>query len=171
MDGTTIALIIGFGGWFVALLQYYLGYRERKERSEGELLAKTLDYFTGKSQGRSIGISLVEGIWLPKKKHLDVIVPVLVNQAVYLLLSTDSTDSAHEERNLIRLLQLLDRCIPLTSEPEAHQPEIMDAILRKDPKGGKKGIPLGRQTLRLWYVKFGGDNEYYDAEQPAAADA
>jgi hypothetical protein len=170
MTAENIAWIVALGGWTIASLQFYLGYRERRQQREEDLLAKTLAYFEGKSQRRSIGISLVEGIWVRRKRYMDIIVPVLVNQAVYLLLSSGSVDAAHEERNLIRLLRLLERCIPSCSDATHHQSEILDAILRKDPALEEKGIPLGRSTLRIWFKRLGGDAEDYNAEHPTTAD-
>ena len=170
MTEAHIAWTVAFGGWAFAVLQYYLGYRERCQQREEDLLAKTLEYFEGKTQRRSIGISMVEGIWAPKAKHMDILVPVMLNQTIYLLLSSSSTDAVHEERNLVRLYQLLKRCIPQTSNPGEHYPEILDAILRKDPDEERRGIPLSRPTLRLWFKSFGGDIEQYDAEQPPAHD-
>jgi hypothetical protein len=87
MRSTTIAWIVALGGWVIALFQYYLGYRERQIQREENLLAQTLSYFEGKTQRRSIGISMVEGVWAPKKKRMNILVPVLLNQAIYLLLS------------------------------------------------------------------------------------
>lgn len=165
-----IAWIVALGGWVVASLQFYFGYRERREQREEDLLAKTLAYFEGKTQRRSIGISLVEGIWAPRKRYMDIIVPVLVNQAVYLLLSSSSVNAVHEERNLLRLFGLLERCIPDCSNPTNHRNEILDAILRRDPELEERGIPLGRSTLETWFKKFGGDIEYYNAEHPREAD-
>jgi hypothetical protein len=159
-----IAVIVALGGWGTALLQYYLGYRERRDQREDALLAQTLKCFEGKSQRRSVGISLVEGLWAPKMKKMNILVPVLVNQIVYLLHSSKSVDAVHEERNLIRLLTLLKRCIPKTTSPNEYYPEILDAILRKDLNHQEKGIPLSIQTLRIWYEKFGGDIETFDAE-------
>lgn len=155
-----VAIVVAIGGWGMALIQYYLGYRERREQREEQLLAQTLGYFDGKTQRRSIGISLVEGLWAPKMKKMDILVPVLLNQTIYLLLSSNSVDSIHEERNLIRLLILLKRCVPHTSNPSEYYPEIHEALLRKDPEENGKGIPLARPTLRLWYKDFGGDTEF-----------
>ncbi|MDO8578465.1 MAG: hypothetical protein Q7R50_04725 [Dehalococcoidales bacterium] len=166
MTTNNIAWIVALGGWVIALLQYYFGYRERARQREEDLLVNTLSYFEGKSQKRSIGISLVEGIWTRKMERMDVLVPVLLNQTIYLLLSSSSVDAAHEERNLVRLLYLLKRCIPHTSNPNEYYPEILNALIRKDPEENEKGIPLSRPTLRYWFADFGGSEEHYDAEHP-----
>jgi hypothetical protein len=168
VDKALLAWTVAFGGWAVAIIQYYLAYRERRQQREEDLLAKTLSYFEGNTQRRSIGISMVEGIWARKGKHMDVLVPVMLNQAIYLLLSSDPTDGVHEERNLVRLYFLLKRCIPKTSDPGDYYPEILNALLRKDPEEKRNGIPLSGPTLRLWFAGLGGDVEQYDAEQSPA---
>src|SRR5947199_8633766 len=102
--------VIAGGGWLVAIVTLVLGYLERHQAREEERLGRTLDYFDGGSQRRSIGIALIEGLWLNNSRHHDVSVPLIANQIVYLLLSTDSVD-AHKERNLVRLMMIL-RSIP-----------------------------------------------------------
>ena len=168
MKPEDIAWVVAAGGWLVALFEYYLGDRERRAQRDDELLAQTLAYFDGGTQRRSIGLALVEGIWIRQKKQLDVIVPVLINQTIYLLLSSESKDAVHEERNAIRLLHLLDRAIPLTSQPGEHRPEILDAILRKCCGEGKQGVDLTEPTLKSWFKRLGGDIEMLEAEQGVA---
>jgi len=165
-----IAWAIAAGGWVVALVEYLLGYRERRVQREDELLAQTLSYFDGGTQRRSIGLALVEGIWLRKKRQLDVVVPVLVNQMIYLLLSSDANDAVHEERNAIRLLFLLERTIPLTSDPGQHRPEILDALLRRYGEKSDRGVGLPKVTLKIWFERLGGDKETLEAEQEPGGD-
>ena len=108
MDKDLIALVAAVGGWIVAIVTLAFGYLERKASREEDLLGKTLAYFDGGSQRRSIGISLLEGIWIRKPATYPVIVPLITNQIVYLLHSTESRD-AHNVRNLVRLVLLLQQ--------------------------------------------------------------
>ncbi len=64
MDKELLAFVAAAGGWIVALATLLIGYRERQADREEQRLGKTLDYFDGGSQKRSIGISLLEGVWL-----------------------------------------------------------------------------------------------------------
>lgn len=122
--------LIAGGGWLVAIFTLALGYLERRQAREEERLGRTLDYFVGGSQRRSIGIALIEGLWVNKQRHHDVIVPLIANQIVYLLLSTESVD-AHNERNLVRLIMIL-RSIPnLQAKYPGRWGDVCDAIQRK----------------------------------------
>ena len=62
MNKDLIALVAAAGGWVVILVTLAIGYVERKTTRQEDLLSKTLAYFDGGSQRRSIGISLLEGI-------------------------------------------------------------------------------------------------------------
>ena len=153
MDKGTVTVILAAGGWVIAAITLLLGYLERRTAREEDRFAKTLDYFQGGSQRRSIGISMLEGVWIRKARYHDVVVPLVANQIVYLLLSTESHD-AHNERNLIRLLTAF-RAIPHLQE-KYHDPwaDVCDAIARKHD-GEVKGLPVSQPTLRLWAEELG----------------
>ncbi len=145
--------ILASGGWVVAILTLILGYRERKQAREEERLAKTLDYFDGGSQRRSIGIALVEGLWVKKPNSHDVIVPLVANQIVYLLLSTGSVD-AHNERNLVRLFMILKSIPNLNQKYWDRRCDVADAFFRR-LEGEEKGIPVPSVTLKIWMEALG----------------
>jgi len=153
MDKELIAGAIAAGGWVVAIVTLIIGYLERKSAREEDRLGKTLDYFDGGSQRRSIGISLVEGVWLKKQNYHDVLVPLVANQIVYLLLSTDSHD-AHNERNLVRLVFILQSVPNLRQKYHDRWGDVCDAIYQKY-EGESKGMPVSRQTLLLWAKGLG----------------
>jgi hypothetical protein len=140
--------ILASGGWVVAIMTLMLGYRERRQSREEERLAETLEYFAGGSQRRSIGIALIEGLWVGNPRHHDVIVPLVANQLVYLLLSTESID-AHNERNLVRLFRIFKSIPELRNRYNHAWGDVADAIDQK-LEGAKKGIPLSSVTLNLW---------------------
>ena len=146
-------LALAGGGWLIALLTILLGYRERKSAREEERLGKTLDYFTGGSQRRSIGISLLEGVWASNPRFRGVLVPLIANQIVYLLLSSESHD-AHNERNLTRLVMIFT-AIPAIKELYGDRwGDVCDAISRK--YGGEtKGIAIPKSTLMFWAKNLG----------------
>ena len=145
--------ILASGGWVVAIVTLLIGYRERKQSREEERLAQTLEYFGGGSQRRSIGIALLEGLWLDKPKTHDVIVPLVANQIVYLLLSTDSID-AHNERNLLRLFTIFKVIPNLNDKYWDRRCDVADAITQK-LENGKGGIPITSVTLKLWLKALG----------------
>jgi hypothetical protein len=155
MNRDLIALVAAIGGWVVALVTLGIGYVERKAARNEELLAKTLAYFDGGSQRRSIGISLLEGIWIRKSSTFPVIVPLIANQIVYLLHSTDSHD-AHNERNLVRLVMLLQQIPNLKDLYHDRWGDVCDALHRKwQHNDSKKGIPVAKPTLKLWATGLG----------------
>jgi hypothetical protein len=159
MNKDLIALVAAIGGWVVALVTLGIGYLERKAARDDDLLGKTLGYFDGGSQRRSIGISLLEGIWIRRPISFPVIVPLISNQIVYLLHSTDSHD-AHNERNLVRLVMLLQQVPNLQGMYHDRWGDVCDALYRKfEDNDSKKGIPVSKPTLKAWAKGFGSDLE------------
>ena len=157
MNKDLIALVAVVGGWVVALVTLAIGYVDRKAAREDDLLGKTLGYFEGGSQRRSIGISLLEGIWIRKPITFPVIVPLIANQIVYLLHSTESHD-AHNERNLVRLVMLLQKVPNLQGIYNDPWGDVCDALHRKFADNeSKKGIPVPKPTLTLWAKGFGNE--------------
>jgi hypothetical protein len=65
---------------------------------------------TPREQERSVGIAIAEAYWRSTPEQLDVLVPLLLNQLVYLLAVQDSeksADAAHERQNVRRIVELL----------------------------------------------------------------
>jgi hypothetical protein len=107
METKILTLIIAAGGWIVVIIQAILGFVERQKKHDDDILLKATEYFSGGTQKRSIGISLIYGMIRTNKKYNDVIIPLLSNQFVYLLLQSDTERPIHEERNLERIFILL----------------------------------------------------------------
>ena len=146
-----ITIILACGGWIVAILQATLGFFERKKEKNDEILLKTVEYFTGGSQKRSVGISLIEGLIKEKKSYHDIVAPLLANQFVYLLLSSDSDSAIHEERNLVRIYFLLESIIEFDKAKHWHtRNEVLDAISRRLEHREKSKINISDVTLVLW---------------------
>jgi len=155
------ALVLAFGGWVFALIQFSLTHSQSKQKNESELLEKTLAYFERGTQARSIAISLVEGIWLKNRKNLDIILPVLIAQATFLLVEAD--DYAQESRNLIRLLALIEKCLPFAADVGNETAEISEALL--SGARSEKGVSISTASMKLWYAKFNnGDKATFEAE-------
>ena len=154
MDADTIKWSIACGGWLLAIVLAYLGYLERRANQRSELLLKTVSYFDGGTQKRSIGIALIEGLLKKDAEHRQVLVPLLANQFVYLLLHPDVKDSPHEERNLVRLFFLLAATPNLRSEHFEAFGDVADAISRR-LDGETSGLTITRPTLNSWQKKLG----------------
>jgi hypothetical protein len=152
-------ILLAIGGWVIAVVQFFLKYSETKDKNEAELLEKTLGYFERGTQSRSIAISLIEGIWFKKKKNLDIILPVLISQTTFLL--TEAMPSRQEERNLIRLLYLIKKCLPYAIDIGNKTAEISEALLHA---GHEQNGMIQYLTIRRWYINFTGDSELFDAE-------
>lgn len=154
-------IALAIAGWGLAILQFIFTHRETKNKNEADLLERTLNYFGKGAQQRAIAISLTEGVWLKQKKNLDIILPVLVSQARFLLTATDNPDP--EERNLIRILFLIEKCLPYASHVGNETAEISEALFCGAQV--ESGVNLGNSTLKIWYGKFNsGDVEMWEAE-------
>lgn len=84
---------------------------ERMQTRREEFLFRSREHFGGGTQERSVGIAIAEAFWKRVPDQVDVLVPLLLNQVVYLLAvvgTTKSADAAHERQNVRRILALLD---------------------------------------------------------------
>jgi hypothetical protein len=151
---------IGILGWALAMLQFAVTYRRNKQNDDYELLERTLGYFEKNAISRSIGISLVQDIWLKENKHINIITPVIVAQLIHIMFETDSDSYGVEERNAIRMLYLLWSCfqtyddlgLQTYDDIGFEALEISEALISK--VGHKGGVRMGKSQLRHWYKKF-----------------
>ncbi|MCD4692296.1 MAG: hypothetical protein K8R79_05240 [Calditrichales bacterium] len=151
METKILTLIIAAGGWIVVIIQTFLGFLERQKKHKDDILLKATEYFTGDTQKRSIGISLIEGMIKSNEKYYDVIIPLLSNQFVYLLLQSDTKSPIHEERNLVRIFFLLRDMIHSNKTKYHHDNcEVFDAISRRIDGYEKSTLKIAEQTLILW---------------------
>lgn len=150
----SIKWFVACGGWLVAVVLAFCGYLERRAAQRADLLLKTVAYFDGGTQKRSIGISLVEGLLRKDARHREVLIPLLNNQFVYLLLHPEVKDSVHEERNLVRLFFLLQRTPQLRARHYHSWCEIADAIERR-LNGEASGLSISSVTVKLWRRDLG----------------
>lgn len=156
MRNEILTFIIAAGGWIIALSQVIFGYFERQQKRNDELLLKTAEYFKGNAQERNIGISLIEGLIKSKKHTYGVIIPLLVNQFVFLLVQIKEV-SINEERNLVRIFSLLIELINSDiSKYHYEKCEMLDAIERRVDKDNaeKSAINISDVTLEIWKQKL-----------------
>lgn len=153
MDTNILTLIIAIGGWGIIILQILIGYWERNNFHNDEILLNILGYFTDDAQKRSTGISLVKGLIKTNKKYHLVIVPLLVNQLVYLLLQYECKMKyiIMEERNTVRIYFLLKELLA-TNNSLFHTEicEVLDAIQRRLEGIEKSSIDIPNSTLKIW---------------------
>ena len=152
-------IAVAIAGWLLAILQFAFTFREARDKNEAELLEKTLHYFNQGTQARTIGISLVEGVWWKRKRNLDIILPVLISQVLFLV--TEAEDTPQDNRNLIRLLVLIEKLLPYAS-PESYELAEISQALMWGAQTEDKGV--SKASLRSWFKRFNGDAEMWDAE-------
>lgn len=151
MEIKILTLIIAAGGWIVVIIQTLMGFLERQKKHNDDILIKATEYFTGGTQKRSIGISLIEGMIKTNKRYYEVIIPLLANQFFYLLLQSDTKNPIHEERNLVRIYFLLKQMINSDKVKYHHDKcEVLDAIGRRLDGDVKSTLTVSSQTLKLW---------------------
>jgi hypothetical protein len=95
-------LVVGLGGWFLAVATAWLNYRQKQE----ETFHNALDWMTKGTQRRNVGIAAIEGSW-KRRRFRELSTPVLCGSAIYLLLYSQEVDSPHEFNNLERIMHLL----------------------------------------------------------------
>ena len=124
-----------------------------QDRRREDFLYSALRHFGGKSQERSIGISIVDGLWDTTPKLHVVYIPLLINQAVFLLSESGQADATHELFNLRRIMALLIEARHRGSEDEklkAYYAELT-ALLRSRLKDwGGKGVNARPEELNSW---------------------
>lgn len=82
---------------------------EERRTKERDILYGSLKWFEGGTQNRSIGIAVVNASWSKYPEFHHLWVEVFANQAIYLLAASKRDDKEHEQDNLRRLLDLLQR--------------------------------------------------------------
>ena len=128
--------------------------RETKEREVTryeEIVLKSLDFFTGKTQRRNVGISIVQGAW-DRTTHLrPVFVPLLVNQAVYLLEESGQDEARHEKENLDRIMQLVIASVATDDFPQKTYQRLDESLERRiDGQSPGKGVAVSGAELARW---------------------
>jgi hypothetical protein len=107
LAGVAAACVAGMVSIVLAVINQQDRQRERDERQkiqdreaaerintrQEENVLRALEYFTGQTQRRNVGIAIVEGYWHTTPHLRGILVPLLVNQAVYLLEQSKKQES------------------------------------------------------------------------------
>ena len=92
----------------------------------------------------------METYWddLRLKQICDMCVPLLANQAMYLLRASKQEDKPHEQDNLRRIMVLLNRASEQQRFPASYQ-SVRRAVQEKlDEQGG--GVSVSPDDLKKW---------------------
>jgi type II secretory pathway pseudopilin PulG len=175
------ALIGAAGGGFIAYLQLrvnkvqqHQAAQERKEQREQAIqerqqatqerqrdkrdtyLFEALKWFTGGTQKRNVGISIVEGYWTEIPHLKGILVPLLANQAIYLLTQSEQDTALHEYDNLNRIMVLLIE-FEEKHKFRAYYDQILHAIEKSQRGSVANGIKVDSNTLESWKIRLGND--------------
>jgi hypothetical protein len=133
--------------------------KERTRTRQEENVLQALQYFTGKTQRRNVGIAIVEGYWHSVPTLRGILVPLLVNQAVYLLEQSKEINDRHEADNCSRIVNLL--VISSDTDPNiAHYyRELLASVERRlAPEEAsteeRHGVQVSQATLEQWATKL-----------------
>jgi hypothetical protein len=150
---TSVSFIVAISSSAVAIVLAVANVYERYWRERQQTLIHALEYLTGGSQQRSIGIALIEGLWYKGHPSHRAIIPALTNQAVYLLLETDSK-GRHQFLNWLRIMDLILRVPPEESFHNFYI-ELIEALDARAEEDGDahSGIDISPPTARLWVKK------------------
>jgi hypothetical protein len=148
-DAITIA--VAAGGWVYAGFKEWLSYRERQVTRKEEELFKALSWFEGHTQKRNIGIAIVEGLWAELPDYHKTLIPLLANQAIYLL-GASETATPHERNNLERIMQLILRYPSLTADFDYLQGELLSLTSPTSERfRGPTGKSIDAEKLASWH--------------------
>lgn len=143
-----VALIVASGGWIFAALQVWLGYNERKHAVTEQHLFEALSWFSGKTQRRNIGISVVEGYWDEIPHLRGILISLLVNQAIYLLRESKQRESEHERNNLCRIMRLLLNFTNLKEHSPHQHKWLVEAIDQCRIEECDRGVIIDKAVLK-----------------------
>jgi hypothetical protein len=139
----------------VAIILAVTGLIERRKDSKRETMLNALEHLTGGSQKRSVGIALIEGLWCDGHPFDRAILPALVNQALYLLLETESGGGRHQVHNWLRIMNLIMR-VPARKEFHQLYCELADALRcrTEETEMPSVGVQIATPTSAAWLKKI-----------------
>jgi hypothetical protein len=152
LNPTSVSLIAAVSSSAVAIVLAVANVYERFVRERQQTLERALEYLTGGSQKRSVGVALIEGLWHRRHPYYRAIIPALTNQAVYLLLETESK-GRHQLHTFMRIMDLIMR-VPPKSFLRNFYIEIIEALqAREDNVDDLHGIDIGPASACQWRLR------------------
>lgn len=151
MSNEVISGLIGASvGVTIAVAQAVLGYIERKRAKRDGYLFQAFQYFDGGTQRRNIGIAIIEGLWQEAPHLKGLFVPLLVNQAIYLLTGSDQSEARHEQDNLWRVIRLATDPADPSEGFTGHYQRLLRAIEEKKAGRARAGVSVDAKVLDEW---------------------
>ena len=144
------ALIAATVGFVIAGLQLVLGFLERRRTKRDENIFYALQYFDGGSQRRSIGIAIVEGYWTETPHLKTIYVPLLVNQAIYLISEAKQAAAKHEINNLDRIITLLEDVPKREPKFSPHYGRLLQVLEARKGTASDKGVQVAEEVIDDW---------------------
>ncbi len=142
---TIVALVVALGGWVLAGATTWLNYKTKTE----ENFYRALDWLSGGTQKRNLGIAAVEGSWhLRRVRRLST--PLLCSSAVYLLLRSTESDSPNELNNLYRIMAMITGVPRIRHEHAFHYRMLLDALDEKLNPGFSGGLNVAGEKVAEW---------------------
>jgi len=157
--GALAALLGSSIGAIVIIFQTYFSYKEKKEQRREQIVLKGIDKLNHDEIERSIGISIIEGLKIEDKDELDIVIPALASQALFLLLHTPNSKSRVEFSNWLRIMELLKNPKWLDQNYPYLWEELANAFAEKMDSDSKYGLEMTPQTLEIWARNYGVDTE------------
>lgn len=151
MSNEVITGLIGASvGVTIAVVQAVLGYVERKRTKRDGYLFQAFQYFDGGTQRRNIGIAILEGLWQEAPHLKGLFIPLLVNQAIYLLTGSEQAEARHEQDNLWRIMRLATDPTEPGAGLTGHYQRLLRAIEEKKSGQTRAGVIVDGRTLDEW---------------------
>ncbi len=151
MDAKQIILLwVAATGWAFAAYLCWTAFRERRGNRKQDQLFQAFPWFDGGAQRCSVGIAIVEGFWVELPSHRRLMVPLLANQAIYLLSIADER-TAQELGNLDRIMRLLTD-YPSFAKDFAHLHAELQALTARTPaRLGPTGSQVAPTQIAAWH--------------------
>ncbi|VVB97551.1 Uncharacterised protein [uncultured archaeon] len=141
-----ITLIVALGGWGLAAFIAWLNYRQKSD----EIFYHALDWLSGKSQRRNLGIAAIEAYW-ENNRFRDMSISLLINSAIYLILESHQEDAEHELNNLSRMMNLVLNVKQVSKRHRFHYNSLYDALKKaKSREKQEKGLVIPGEKLDEW---------------------
>jgi hypothetical protein len=128
-----VTLAVALGGWIFAAVMYWLSYRERQATRKEDQLFRTL----------------TEAYWKDSPRSRTILIPLLGNQAIYLL-AVSKQGTAHERNNLERIMGLITDYAPLKSKFSHLAKELAELTSPDSTRRGKTGNTVSDEKLTKW---------------------
>jgi hypothetical protein len=172
LRGESKDIVVGLGAalatTLVTLVLAVLGFQERQqeardravaadneERERGDMRREqrafsALEYFTGDTQRRNVGIAIIEGSWRDIPYMRRIYIPLLTNQASYLLEKSGQKGAVHEIDNCKRIVELLITwSSALQSDEFLNYRQLIDVIKRRSKESPDARLAADRQGVDM----------------------